>query len=73
DDLPDDVRRSRRRAEANLHRMLAGSYFARRAPGGFVRNAARSVLRDPWAIRYFAEYPLRRLKARCGAARDDGP
>ncbi|MEA2268531.1 MAG: hypothetical protein QOC64_1141, partial [Solirubrobacteraceae bacterium] len=41
-DLPDDVRRSRRRAEANLHRMLAGSYFGRREPAGFARNAARS-------------------------------
>jgi glycosyltransferase involved in cell wall biosynthesis len=63
DDLPDDVRRSRRRAEANLHRMLAGSYFARRAPGGFVRNTLRSVVRDPSVLRYFLDFPVRKLRA----------
>jgi glycosyltransferase involved in cell wall biosynthesis len=63
-DLPADVRRSRRRAEANLHRMLAGSYFARRAPAGFVRNTARSLVRDPSVFRYFLAFPVRKLRAR---------
>jgi glycosyltransferase involved in cell wall biosynthesis len=63
DDLPEDVRSCRRRAEANLHRMLAGSYFRRRGPVGFARNAGRSVMRDPAAIRYFAAFPLRRASA----------
>jgi glycosyltransferase involved in cell wall biosynthesis len=62
DDLPATVRGSRRRAEANLHRMLAGSYFTRRQPAGFARNAARSIARDPGALRYFAAYPARRLR-----------
>jgi hypothetical protein len=57
------VRRSRRRAEANLHRMLAGSYFGRREPAGFARNAARSVLRDPSAVGYFLAFPARRLRS----------
>jgi glycosyltransferase involved in cell wall biosynthesis len=63
DDLPDDVRASRRRAEANLHRMLAGSYFRRRAPAGFVRNTARSIARDPAALRWYAAFPARRARA----------
>jgi glycosyltransferase involved in cell wall biosynthesis len=62
-DLPPDVRDSRRRAEANLHRMLAGSYFRRRAPVGFVRATARSVARDPAALRYYAAFPARRARA----------
>ena len=63
DDLPPEVRASRRRAEANLHRMLAGSYFRRRSPVGFVRNTARSVVRDPAALRYYAAFPARRARA----------
>jgi glycosyltransferase involved in cell wall biosynthesis len=62
DDLPEDVRRSQRRAEANLHRMLAGSYLAARQPRGFARNAFRSVSLDPTALRYFASFPARRLR-----------
>jgi len=63
DDLPEDVRACRRRAEANLHRMLAGSYFRRRAPAGFVRNTARSLARDPAALRWYAAFPARRVRA----------
>lgn len=68
-DLPEDVRRRRRRAEGNLYRMLAGSYFRGREPIGFARNAGRSVMRDPAAIRYFAAFPLRRASAWRRAAR----
>jgi glycosyltransferase involved in cell wall biosynthesis len=63
DDLPPDVRDIRRRAEANLHRMLAGSYFRRRAARGFVRNTARSIARDPAALRWYAALPARRARA----------
>jgi glycosyltransferase involved in cell wall biosynthesis len=63
-DLPSDVRSSRRRAEANLHRMLAGSYFRQGRPLGFVRNAAHSVVRDPTALRWYAAFPARRLRRR---------
>ncbi len=66
DDLPPDVRRSRRRAEANLHRMLAGSYFKAREPLGFLRNTVRCVRRDPKAITWYVRMPLRRLGARSG-------
>jgi glycosyltransferase involved in cell wall biosynthesis len=64
EDLPADVRTSRRRAEANLHRMLAGSYFGAHDAVGFARNAAKSVRKDPATIGYFASFPLRRLRAR---------
>jgi glycosyltransferase involved in cell wall biosynthesis len=62
-DLPPDVRACRRRAEANLHRMLAGSYFRRRSAAGFVRNTARSIARDPAALAYYAAFPARRARA----------
>jgi glycosyltransferase involved in cell wall biosynthesis len=66
DDLPAGVRTNRRRAEANLHRMLAGSYFRKRDPVGFARSTARSVARDPKALAWYARTPLRRLGARSG-------
>ena len=62
DDLPDGVRRLRRRAEANLHRMLAGSYFRQRSPAGFLRNTGRSLARDPAALRYYLALPARRAR-----------
>jgi glycosyltransferase involved in cell wall biosynthesis len=64
DDLPAEVVQNRRRAEANLHRMLAGSYFRARRPGAFVRSTARSVARDPAALGWYARMPLRRLGLR---------
>jgi hypothetical protein len=76
DDLPESVRRLRRRAEANLHRMLAGSYFRQRALRGFVRNTARSISSDPAALRYYAALPARRVRAvlrGATAARSRGP
>jgi glycosyltransferase involved in cell wall biosynthesis len=64
DDLPGDVKRSRRRAEANLHRMLAGSYFRARRPAAFVWSMARSIARNPAALGWYARLPLRRLRLR---------
>jgi glycosyltransferase involved in cell wall biosynthesis len=64
DDLPPEVVSNRRRAEANLFRMLAGSYFRRRRPVGFLRNSGRSLWRDPSALRYFLAFPVRRLRGR---------
>lgn len=64
DDLPADVKQSRRRAEANLHRMLAGSYFRAHRPVAFLRSTARSVARDPAALGWYARLPLRRLGLR---------
>jgi glycosyltransferase involved in cell wall biosynthesis len=63
-DLPDDVRALRRRAHANLHRMLAGSYFRSRRPVGFVRATVRSFWQNPAVLRYFLAFPARRLRAR---------
>jgi hypothetical protein len=44
--------------------MLAGSYFRRRSPAGFLRNTARSVSRDPAVLRYYAALPARRRRRR---------
>jgi glycosyltransferase involved in cell wall biosynthesis len=44
--------RERRRAYANLHRMLAGSYLKLGRPAGFLRHAASSARYDPRALAY---------------------
>ncbi|MHB1567642.1 MAG: glycosyltransferase family 2 protein [Solirubrobacteraceae bacterium] len=44
--------RERRRAYANLHRMLAGSYLKSCKPGMFLRHARRSAQYDPRALGY---------------------
>lgn len=66
DEYRDDPRvmRLRRRSYANLHRMLAGSYFTRRQPGRFLKQAALSVARDPRTLGYFLRMPLRRMRQR---------
>lgn len=51
-------------AYARLYTVLAGSYFQAGQYGGFVRNAVKSILKRPANIRYFVEYPMRKLKRR---------
>jgi glycosyltransferase involved in cell wall biosynthesis len=60
------LRRLRRRAYANLHRMIAGSYFVDRRLGRFIRNAARSIGEHPSTLPYFLALPVRRLRRRMG-------
>jgi glycosyltransferase involved in cell wall biosynthesis len=62
----------RAKAYANLHRMLAGSYFVQGQLQGFWRNAARSLLHDPRGLGYFLGFPLRRLRARAQRAKATG-
>jgi glycosyltransferase involved in cell wall biosynthesis len=57
----------RRRAYANLHRMIAGSYFVEGRRGRFLRHAARSVGGHPSTLPYFLALPLRRLRRGIGA------
>jgi glycosyltransferase involved in cell wall biosynthesis len=52
----------RRRAYANLHRMIAGSYFVDGRFRAFARHAARSVSGHPSTLPYFLGMPLRRLR-----------
>jgi glycosyltransferase involved in cell wall biosynthesis len=59
-----ELRRMRRRAFANLHRMIAGSYFVDRRLGRFARNAARSIREHPSTLPYFLALPVRRLRRR---------
>jgi glycosyltransferase involved in cell wall biosynthesis len=62
DRMPEDVRRLRRKAYANLHRMLAGAYFAERNLGAFIREALVSVRTHPSTLPYFLSTPIRRLR-----------
>lgn len=57
-----ELRRIRRRAYANLHRVLAGSYFVRRQLGASLSNAVSSVVRHPGAFSYFLRAALRRAR-----------
>ena len=52
----------RRRAYANLHRMLAGSYFSKRQWRPFLRQFALSVRSHPSALPYFLALPVRHLR-----------
>jgi glycosyltransferase involved in cell wall biosynthesis len=54
----------RRRAYANLYRMLAGSYFVAGDRRAFARTALRSVRFHPAALAYHAAMPIRRLRGR---------
>lgn len=53
----------RRRAYANLHRTIAGSYFVDGRRGPFLRHAVRSVAGHPSTLPYFLGMPLRRMRA----------
>jgi glycosyltransferase involved in cell wall biosynthesis len=63
--------RLRRRAYANLHRMIAGSYFVEGEFASFARHAARSIGMHPSTMPYFLGLPLRRLQRRATA--EGGP
>jgi glycosyltransferase involved in cell wall biosynthesis len=51
-----------RRAYANLHRMLAGSYFVDGSIGPFLRHAWSAVCTHPSVLTYFLALPARRLR-----------
>ena len=52
----------RRRAYGNFHRVLAGSYFHQGRLDKFFVQTVKSLWSRPAGIRYFLEYPLRRLR-----------
>jgi glycosyltransferase involved in cell wall biosynthesis len=54
----------RRRAYANLHRMLAGSYFTKRQWRQVARHAVLSLTQHPSTLPYFLRMPIRRLRNR---------
>ena len=60
--VPPGVKRLRRRAYANLHRMLAGSYYVERRFTKFGRHAATSIAWHPSTLAYFFATPLRRRR-----------
>ncbi|MGH9224460.1 MAG: glycosyltransferase family 2 protein [Acidimicrobiales bacterium] len=57
-----------RRAYANLHYTLAGSYFVARRPGKFAEHALRAVARRPSVLPRFLAFPVRRFRRRATAA-----
>jgi len=61
-DTPSGLRGLRRRAYANLHRMIAGSYFVQRRYRSFGREAVRSIAAHPSTLSYFVALPLRRMR-----------
>lgn len=65
-----DIARLRRRAYANLHRTIAGSFFVERRLGGFARHAGWSLLAHPSTLPYFLGMPARRLRRRRAGAPD---
>ena len=70
-DAPPRIARLRRRAYANLHRMIAGSYFVEGEFASFARHAARSIGTHPSTLPYFLGLPLRRLQR--WASAEGGP
>ena len=70
-DAPPRTARLRRRAYANLHRMIAGSYFVEGEFASFARHAARSIGTHPSTLPYFLGLPLRRLRR--WASAEGGP
>jgi glycosyltransferase involved in cell wall biosynthesis len=67
-----DVWPLRRRAFANLHRMIAGSYFVEGRVGPFARHAARSIVSHPSTLPYFFAMPFRRLRRALAGERQPG-
>jgi glycosyltransferase involved in cell wall biosynthesis len=61
------VKRLRRRAYANLHRMLAGSYYVEGRYREFGRHVAKSIAWHPSTLSYFLATPVRRRRGVSGA------
>jgi glycosyltransferase involved in cell wall biosynthesis len=57
-----ELRPLRRRAHANLHRVIAGSYFVAGRRGPFLRHAARSIGGHPSTLPYFLGMLARRWR-----------
>lgn len=51
-----------RECYGNLHKVLAGSYFHAKQYKNFIRQAMKSIWMKPSNVRYFAQFPLRRLQ-----------
>jgi glycosyltransferase involved in cell wall biosynthesis len=58
----DDLRPLRRRAYANLHRVIAGAYFVEGRRRPFARHLAASLAAHPSALGYVLSTPLRRRR-----------
>ncbi len=63
-----ELGRLRRRAYANLHRMIAGAYFVQGKVAAFARHALRSIATHPSTLPYFLRLPVRRLRRTLGSS-----
>lgn len=63
-DADPNLKPVRRRAYANLHRVISGSYFVARRPRPFCVHAARSIAGHPSTIPYFLGMLGRRRRRR---------
>jgi glycosyltransferase involved in cell wall biosynthesis len=61
----------KRRAYANLHRVLAGAHFVDGNVGPFLRHARTALLTHPSVFPYFIEMPVRRVRRWAGRHRPD--
>ena len=53
---------NKKQCYGNLHMVLAGSYFQSGQYLDFIRHAFKSILLTPGNIKYFLEFPVRRLR-----------
>jgi glycosyltransferase involved in cell wall biosynthesis len=60
--LKPQLRLARRRGYANLHRMLAGAYYAEGSLPAFARHFFKSIRWHPSTLPYFLATPLRRRR-----------
>ena len=58
-----EILKLRRRALGNFHRVLSGSYFQTGQYSRFLINALKCLWYRPATIKYFIEFPLRRLRS----------
>jgi glycosyltransferase involved in cell wall biosynthesis len=63
-EVPEHLRRQRRRAYGRNYMVLAGTYFVAGRPTEFLRCALRALVLDPRQVTYLAAFPWRRFQRR---------
>jgi glycosyltransferase involved in cell wall biosynthesis len=66
-ELPEDIRRMRRRVYGTFYRTLAGGYYNAGSYRRFVVWALRALIQDPLQVFYMAGLPLRAIRRRRSA------
>lgn len=58
----ESLRKIKNECYGRLYSILAGSYFQAGQYGSFLRTAAESIWRRPANLKYFLEFPLRKMR-----------